>query len=487
MRTLILTVLIVMFAALFLSLNSTTSLPAGLTNVVAASTAVDFSTGGCQAPPVLTYIIPSDIAASNSQANVNCMAWQDFIALNWQASISTCEADRSVPASKFGQPNNTAPVVWETFKEASEVFQENAAPPNVWCYQKGESNARRVSAIPAGYKVLGANVTQPNTNGAWLTDQNGNLTLYEIRLNQDEFNYIDQNQLYSAPIQKMFANGPGIDLPDGTAKFAQYGKTGSMEFKASWVELRDPSQWQYFKTSKAYIINQDRRVPPRLVTVGLVGLHVIHKTAKAPQFIWATFEHVNNAPSTADIQKNTLLPWYTYYNRNCDRQTDYYQCAANAQPRSQSPEHPQLPHHPADPHGAAIQVVRENPINDTMGDNIAGLNRWVWELIRQSNPQSVFLNYQLVDVSWSSAPASVPPGSRIPLTSGNPMPNPGTQKVVNTTMETYFQNTSTCLDCHASAPIAAAQKSKAFASDYSFLFSRASAPRSGKIVSSARK
>jgi hypothetical protein len=67
------------------------------------------------------------------------------------------------------------------------------------------------------------------------------------------------------------------------------------------------------------------------------------------------------------------------------------------------------------------------------------------------------------------------------------MPNPGTQKVVNTTMETYFQNTSTCLDCHASAPIAAAQKSKAFASDYSFLFSRASAPRSGKIVSSARK
>src|SRR5205085_6128772 len=116
MRTLILTVLIVIFAALFLPLNSTTRLPAGLTNAVAASTAVDSSTGGCQAPPALSYIVPSDIAANNSQANVNCLAWQDFIALNWQASSSACEADQAVPGSKFGQPNNTAPVVWETFK-----------------------------------------------------------------------------------------------------------------------------------------------------------------------------------------------------------------------------------------------------------------------------------------------------------------------------------------------------------------------------------
>src|SRR5437762_569747 len=194
MRTLILTVLIVISAALFLSSNRTTRLPAGLTNVVAASTTVDSSTGGCQVPPVLSYVVPTDIAANNSQANVNCMAWQDFIALNWQASLSTCEADKAVPGSKFGQPNNTAPVVWETFKEASEVFQDNAKPPSAWCFQEAESISRRIRPIPGGYKVLGANVTQPNTNGAWLTDQHGNLTLYDIRLNLDEFNYINENQ-----------------------------------------------------------------------------------------------------------------------------------------------------------------------------------------------------------------------------------------------------------------------------------------------------
>src|SRR5437763_13489978 len=127
-----------------------------------------------------------------------------------------------------------------------------------------------------------------------------------------------------------------------------------MELKASWVALPDPSQWRYFKTSKAYIVGPDPKILPRLVTVGLVGLHIIHKTAKAPQFVWATFEHVNNAPSTADIQNNTLLPWYTYFNRNCDRQADHYQCSPNAQTRSQSSEHPQFPHHPVDPHGAAV-------------------------------------------------------------------------------------------------------------------------------------
>lgn len=483
MRTLILTVLIAIFVVLFLPLDHIAHFPAGAASVVAASTAPSSSTGGCQAPPALSYIVPADIAANNSQANVNCMAWQDFIALNWQASQSTCEADTAVPASKFGQPNNTAPVVWETYKEASEVFQDNAAPPAAWC-SHGASPALRHSHLkPDGYKILGAEFTQPNTNGSWLTDQNGNLTLYEIRLNKDEFKYINANQLYSAPIQQVFAREPGINLPDGTAKFAQYGKTGSMEFKASWVELPDPSKWRYFKTSRAYVAGPDRKATPRLVTVGLVGLHIIHKTAKAPQFVWATFEHVNNAPSTADIQNNELLAWYTYYNRSCDPQKDHYHCSANAQAPAKSSEHPQFPRQSVDPYRAAMQVVRENPINNTTVDDIAGLNQWVWDLIRESNPKSVFLNYQLVDVSWSSAPASVPPGSHIPLTAGNPVPNSGAQKVANTTMETYFQNTNTCLDCHASAPIAAPGKTKPLASDYSFLFSRASAPLPGKVAS----
>src|SRR5579872_1468259 len=183
--------------------------------------AVSASTGGCAAPPVLSArAIPSDIAASNSQANVNCLAWQDFIAVNWAASPNGCAADASVPASKFGQPNHVAPVVWETYKKASEVFRAHAAAPAPWCSANGV--AGNDAPGENGYKILGviepggtAEFEQANANGAWLTGQNGRLTLYEIRVNQDEFNYIRANRLYSAAEQRAFAEGPGIDLPDG--------------------------------------------------------------------------------------------------------------------------------------------------------------------------------------------------------------------------------------------------------------------------------
>jgi hypothetical protein len=495
MRALILTILIAIFAAFYLPSDSSSGLPANAGNVMAFSTAVHPSTGGCQSPPTLSYTVPLDIAASNSQANVNCLVWQEFIALNWLASPANCEADATVAASSFGQPNNTAPVVWETYKEASEVFQKDAAPPKPWCFA---DNRKLKTPSPQKYKVFGldsnrrtssldlSHFGQAGTDGAWLTDQNRNLTLYEIRLNADEFNYINTNQLYDASIQQTFVQEPGIDLPDGTARFSQYGHIGSIELKAAWIELPDPSKWPYFKTSKAYVVYPNSKAKPKLVTIGLVGLHIIHKTAKGPQFVWATFEHVNNAPSTTDIKDSTLLPWYSFYNKDCNRETDHYHCLPNGQPSSATPSSPNFPRQPHDPFDAPMQVVRENPINGATFDNVAGLNQWVWNLIRANNPESVFLNYQLVDVLWASAPANVPPGSEVPLTAGNPLPSPSTQKVANTTMETYSQNSVTCLDCHTKAAVASAQGLKKFASDYSFLFSMANMPLPSK-PNSARK
>jgi hypothetical protein len=438
--------------------------PAGSNGAFAQALTVQPTTGGCEAPPTLSYTIPTDIAGANSQANVNCLAWQDFIAANWQASPATCTADATIPAAKFGEPNNTALVVWETYKEASDVFRKDAAPPSPWCSGDPPSH---------GNKSLGSRFTQAGTGGAWLTAQNHHLALYEIRMNHDVFSYIQANRLYDATKQEDFAENFGIDLPNGTAEFSQYGEAGSMVFKASWIELPDPSQWPYFKTSKAYVTDPTSDGSPRLVTVGLVGLHIIHKTAKSPQFIWATFEHVNNAPSAADIKNNALRSWYTFYNANCNPQTDHYRCNPNVQPEGNGPSRPVFPRHPADPYDAPVQVIRENSISHTTFNDVAGLNQWVWTLIRAGNPNSVFVNYQLVDVLWANAPAVVPTAAAVPLTAGNPLPNPMIHKVANTTLETYFQNTFTCLECHTKAAIAPAAATQILASDYSFLFGMA--------------
>jgi hypothetical protein len=471
---------------------------------------------------VLSSAIPAEVSGLLSQSTVNCFAWQEFIALNWVADASTCVADPAVPPSAFGNPNDTRPVVWETYKEASEVFQPKAAAPSSWCAQQPMASAlrARLAAPPVktslhGYKVLGllskdagnpslklSEYAQAATGGSWLTSQDQIMTLYEIRMNQDEFNYLNVNKLYDAKVQQTFVQNPGINLPDGTANFSSYGKIGSIEFKAAWIELPDSSQWPFYKTSKAYVLYPGAN-EPKLVTVGLVGLHIIHKTGKSPQFIWATFEHVNNAASTSDIGSGSLLPWYKYYDNKCNPQTDHYHCYANAQPPSATPQNPYFPHAPNDAYNAPVQVVRENPISTTP-DQVVALNQWVWDLIRNQNAKSVFLNYQLVDVLWANMGSPVPPASQVPLTKGDPRPN--SYEVANTTMESYFQNSLTCLDCHASAPIASVLSSRAlgsgkpvdilqkvlrqkrgpavrgnrspqYASDYSFLFSRAQPSR----------
>ncbi|NJL27468.1 MAG: hypothetical protein HC897_06005 [Thermoanaerobaculia bacterium] len=337
-------------------------------------------------------------------------------------------------------------------------------------------------------------IAEAGTGGAWLTAQpkmNNYLTLFEKRLNQDEFNYITQNQLYNAANQAPFAQTQGINLPDGSTAFATYGTVGAIEIKAAWIQLDDPSVWPLFKISKAYVsypVAGGGQTPPELVTVGLVGLHIIRKTPNAQQFFWSTFEHVNNDPSTTDIQNQTLKAWYTYYNPACNPQTDYYKCEVNRRPVPGT-----------DPYDAPVQVVRTTPLSTSTANNIVALNQSVWSTIAAANPNSVFLNYQLVNTLWPNANTSIPPGASTPLTDGNAQPPETQQPVANTILETYHQ-TINCLTCHASAPIATpgtpelrvvvrrpssepakplsagATSEASLASDYSFLFGEAQSP-----------
>ena len=99
---------------------------------------------GCLTTFGVSSTIPTD--SPNDQVDMNCFAWQEFIALNWQASAATCAADPSVPASNFGKPNDTSPVVWETYKEAGEVFQAKAAAPSL-SYPAYSSLARDSPAL----------------------------------------------------------------------------------------------------------------------------------------------------------------------------------------------------------------------------------------------------------------------------------------------------------------------------------------------------
>lgn len=461
----------------------------------AAGSSSKGSTSNCLAVPFLSsstpgqygYTVPTDIALTR-QADANCFAWQQFLALNWQASKTTRGApDTSVPASEFGTPGDQDFVVWETYKESDEVFLADAADPGSW------------NSWPAGphVKVLGgmrgeiapqptldlSDFGQASSGSPWLTAQSGLLTLYERRMNEDEFNYIVNNKLYDATVQQTFVVDPGINLPDGTEASKAYGTTGAIETKAAWLELPNSADWPRYKISKATVTYPGQ--PPKDVVVGLVGLHIIHKTALGQQFIWATFEHVDNAPDANEVAAKKFDPPYTYFNPDCDPATDHYQCVANANPTTANGGEKN------NPLTAPIQVVRTTPIASRPNDDVVGLNQYVWsQVIAPANPDSVYLNYQLVNTLWSNQSTPVAAGSRTPLPTPQLSPGADQEPVANTTLETYVQQL-TCLDCHASAPMAsvtaptstrifklgsAPAATNPYGADYSFLLDNAQSP-----------
>lgn len=462
----------------------------------------------CLKPPTISPTLPADSALS-SQADFNCFGWQEFIALNWKASPTQAgQPDPSAGPSTFGTPStdgDSPAVVWETYMADSQVFLPNGAPPPPFgtkgslptACTEGTAAAEAKLVAPkrskdrftTGYHVLMntskfapalvrslkarslattndlSEIIQAGTN-SWLTAQNGEITYYEIRLNEDEYSYIKNNKLYDANCQwqAVQPGHAGVLLPAG--KTGSSTVIGAIEVKAAWLPLKDPALYSQYLTAQAVTVNPDGSC--QSIVVGLVGLHIIHKTSNAKQFAWATFEHVNNDPDVNQVQAGGLSA-YTYYNPNCNKATDPYQCAVNTQPppcgTSTTP--------PCN-YAAPMQVVRTNPLPN----DVVTLNNYVHSEIQKANANSVFRNYQLVNVMWPNNNTTVQPGATTPLTAGNPQPPTTQGGLANTTMETYFQTMPACLNCHVYASISSnsSHGSTNFASDYSFLFLLAQSP-----------
>jgi hypothetical protein len=460
---------------------------------------------GCLQPPAVKSMLPTDTIISN-QVNFDCFGWQEFIALTWKAGKAG-QPDPSAKPADYGIPNDPSPLVWETYMLDTQVFLPNAAKPagfgsataslpsscqvTTGARMLLEKNARGLHILSMTSKFDDAtqqqlaSIGQAGTAGSWLTAQNKNLVYYEIRMNEDEYNYIVQNGFYNAVNQgTAMQNGSGIDLP---VAGASYGPSGAVEVKAAWLEITDQSLWPQYRMIQALILDYTKNPPVcRVANMGLVGLHIIHKTPNAQQMAWATFEHVNNAPTKPPPSAGT----FTFFNPQCNPQTDYYKCVTNAQPQPCDPKNPLKP---CSPYTAPVQVLRVSPIES----NAQTVNAYTQYYIRQANPKSVFQNYQLVSVLWPLTNTVIKKTAMVPLYDGNPQPPKTQGGLVNTTLETYFQGGTgsnpqqNCTDCHVYGQIAKQPGTiqctvttiqgqtppGPCATSYSFLFGEATCPK----------
>jgi hypothetical protein len=295
-------------------------------------------------PPeiVIDSALPSDIeggAPSASLQKAAEFAWQEFIALNWPAAAGT--RDTPDTESKFGDPSTTDALVWETYRHKVEIYPGVGDPPGF----DPEAEDFGYSAVPPQYnyaiEVPPCEGQNPADQVPWVnvdeisqiglasmfagsspSEEEGNTAPQLIRFlaksNRAQYvyvadpatSYFDHPSSSDCPTSPevpfcaalnnftAVANGNGtpsqlpgpvLDLPDGT-----------IEIKAAFRPLNESeaNSGQFYRTVVRYYEPEGDGEDPtacyREAVWGLVGLHIIHKTPTAPQFIYATFEQAAN-------------------------------------------------------------------------------------------------------------------------------------------------------------------------------------------------
>ena len=157
-----------------------------------------------------------------------------------------------------------------------------------------------------------------------------------------------------------------------------------------------------------------------------MGFHIVTKTPDRPQWIWSTFEQIDNVPGLTTEPKPPSDVPLSFNDINKPQTLD---------PARMPP--PVSTTNPPVANPAPMQVVRKQKIlDDTMA-----MNRAYWELPEIKG--TVWQNYMLVSTQW---PTKISPEQ--PANDGAPFPTRGSE-IANTTTETYFQfDGGSCMVCH---------------------------------------
>ncbi len=391
-------------------------------------------------PSKLSPITPYDVDISlekkllsenkidEAQRLFDILAWQMFISVNWPR-----EDDGKIK-EKLSENGKRE---WDFWKESFEVFKAKGAAPTEWgsmidlpsFVKVKNEKPKRVLYRTSKFSEFSADtadeINQAFTLPIW--DQNGDMVRYEIRMNKPIVDYIVQNELYNIDGQIKFSGeGKKVNFPSGTKD-----KAGVMEIKIAWKVLKEGKDFpERYLTSKAYLFTPDSGY--KWCTVGLVGMHISTKTESSPQWIWTTFEHIDNLETNAltRIHGKPLRP--SFYDPYCPI------CPINKFPDTTKTI-------------IKNQIQRILPIPKATQE----INRSVQALLAKEN--SPLQYYQLIGAQWPTAPSSPPypnpaPDSIYTLpeavsnkSGGKPIP----LWVTNMVMETYFQGAT-----NASRPVA---------------------------------
>jgi hypothetical protein len=220
-------------------------------------------------------------------------SWRAFLAMVWPAAPGrrgTADASRTV-----GAPG---PRVFETFKSLWEVFPADGSPPaaDFQAYAAADRNACKVKPEFGDVVLASLNgIEDVGQAGAGelagpLAAQNGRYVRYQTLYNRTAFDFIVRNRYY------LRANLPKVPSPRPVMPVMEF-PMGSVVIKAAWLDMAGlpADQVKRYYTRPVTMRDPVTGACAR-VTAGLVGLHIIQKTPSRPQWIWSSYEQIDNVP-----------------------------------------------------------------------------------------------------------------------------------------------------------------------------------------------
>ncbi|MBL7731049.1 MAG: hypothetical protein JNM88_07725 [Chitinophagaceae bacterium] len=400
----------------------------------------------CQQGDLCSYL-PRDVDFYQKQAGYSTFipacqnafdwfSWQSFVALNWPA-----DADGNPLKVPINEAPN-APRVWEAYLTLPEVF-DGAAKNNSGFMMLGQNTK-------AGPHQFDGNIDdmEPGSDKP-LIDRNLNFTLYEVRVNKTEADFIQKHGLTTWCGQKKFYDSVSraVQFPSGSY---ESGEVGSIELKLAWrIMVPGVDDTTRFFTRKAIIVVPAANVVTKVairdtVTVGLVGMHLVRNVkTKGTSWIWSSFEQIDNSPECPNGNCPAGAAIYSFYNPGCTG------CNLNTPPSatgnnflwSVSQGNSRQYGRQYALNGYGSQIGRINPV-EASTDSISTLWRNKLKAVK-----SVWQYYRLIGSQWLNAEDSRGPSNTFGI--------PPAQ--ANTAMESYLQilkpgtGSGSCMNCHGFA------------------------------------
>ena len=299
-----------------------------------------------------------------------------------------------------------------------------------------------------------------------LVDPTGNVIWYAIHLNKTYKAFVDDYDLRDRKV---------LDHLPRDLEF----RTGSLELKSAWRIVEGPAPKDYittkalvpvFKTTAAGDIVRDGD-RTRVVTVALLGLHVVGTIEGHPEFIWSTFEHVSHAgkfwakdvaPAATvnpvagtPVVVQATVPKYALYPTDPKTALAPPRADANSgsgifslklDPKTQT----------FTPHSSVYRMFPGSKSDDSAEDDaVTSLNTDVQMLFQSKAANDVRSNYQLVGAIWLNTPEDdFKAGVNFTNAAAQPRKQPlfgGEDRLSSTTMESFTQPSDSfpnCLSCH---------------------------------------